>query len=156
MARAVCDGPISYTRATNRCELPSVADFHPRTLNPKFVVRPNRSVCAGALIILPWKPNRNRPLKPMHGYWLLCIPGVVLPLSSLVVWLRDNGFNTPQLVAELFATRIGGFFGWDVIVSAVVLLLFVLVEVRRLEIKHWWLSVIVVLGVGVSLGFPRC
>jgi Terpene cyclase DEP1 len=58
------------------------------------------------------------------------------------------------LCAELFANRIGAFFGMDVIVSAVALLVFTRIESKRLGIRRRWLVVVAVLTVGVSLGLP--
>jgi hypothetical protein len=55
---------------------------------------------------------------------------------------------------QLFANRIGAFFGMDVLVSAVALLIFVRVENSRLRVRGRWLPLVAVLTVGVSLGFP--
>jgi len=55
---------------------------------------------------------------------------------------------------ELFANRIGGFFGMDVLISAIVLILFVQVEGRRLGIHRLWIPIVGTLVVGVSLGLP--
>jgi hypothetical protein len=57
-------------------------------------------------------------------------------------------------VTELFSTRIGAFFGLDVIVSALVLFVFVATEGRRLAIRASWIPVLATLAVGVSLGLP--
>ena len=54
----------------------------------------------------------------------------------------------------MFSTRIGGFFGWDVIVSSIVLWVFVLGEGTRAGVKHLWAPILASLLVGVSLGLP--
>ena len=87
-------------------------------------------------------------------YLALCLPGVVLPYTQFLPFLRDHGLNLPLFFDELFSTRIGAFFGWDVIVSAVVLWVFVLVEGRRAGVKHLWAPIAASLLVGVSLGLP--
>lgn len=87
-------------------------------------------------------------------YLCLCIPGAALPSSQLIPWLAAHGLNMPLFFSELFSTRIGGFFGMDVIVSAVVLFVFIKVEGRRLRIQSLWIPVIATLVVGVSLGLP--
>ena len=89
-----------------------------------------------------------------HVYLLLCILGTVLPYWKLVPWLMDHGLNVSLLCQELFATRIGAFFGLDVIVSAIVLFVFITTEGRRLALSRLWLPVIATLLVGVSLGLP--
>ncbi|WP_156679238.1 DUF2834 domain-containing protein [Sphingomonas profundi] len=85
-------------------------------------------------------------------YLALAAIGALLPLSAFVPWLVAHGADPAAFVAELFATRIGAFFGWDVIVSAVVLILFVLVEGRG--VRHGWLAIPATLLVGVSCGLP--
>ena len=89
-----------------------------------------------------------------HIYLGLCILGTVLPYWQFVLWLASHGLDLSLFVSELFSTRIGAFFGLDVVVSALVLLVFVATEGQRLAIRAWWLPVIATLAVGVSLGLP--
>lgn len=89
-----------------------------------------------------------------HVYLTLCVLGLLLPYSQLVPWVMANGLNLSLLVHELFANRIGGFFGLDVLVSAVVLCVFVRREGRRLGMHGLWLPIVAVLVVGVSLALP--
>jgi hypothetical protein len=88
-----------------------------------------------------------------HVYLALCVVGM-LPYCKLVPWLIEHGFNVPLLVQELFATRIGAFFGLDVIISALVLFVFIGAEGRRIALRRLWFPVIATLLVGVSLGLP--
>ena len=89
-----------------------------------------------------------------HVYLILCAFGLLLPYSQLVPWGTAHGLDLSLLVRELFANRIGAFFGLDVVVSAVVLCVFVRVEGRRLGMRGLWLPVVAVLAVGVSLALP--
>jgi hypothetical protein len=89
-----------------------------------------------------------------HLYLCLCVIGATLPFTQLAPWLATHGLNLPLLVSELFSTRIGAFFGLDVLVSAIVLFVFIAVEGRRLGVRRLWLPVLATLAVGVSLGFP--
>jgi hypothetical protein len=93
-------------------------------------------------------------MKLRHAYLGLCVLGFVLPLSQLVPWLMEHGLHLRLLFGELFASRVGGFFGMDVIVSAVVLFVFIYAEGARLALKHLWLPVLATLLVGASLGLP--
>lgn len=93
-------------------------------------------------------------MKLRHCYLALCVLGAVLPYSQLVPWIATHGLDFPLLLQELFSTRVSGFFGLDVIVSAIVLVIFVLSEGRRLDVSRLWLPVVATLLVGVSLGFP--
>ena len=87
-------------------------------------------------------------------YLAFCFVGITLPYWEFVPWVMQHGLNLRLLLAELFANRISAFFGMDVLISAVVLLRFVRVESARLHIRGWWLPVLAVFTVGVSLALP--
>jgi hypothetical protein len=89
-----------------------------------------------------------------HIYLLFCVLGIALPYSQFLPWLLENGFHMKLFVQQLFANRIGGFFGMDVLVSAVVLIFFIRREGQRLGVRHVWLPIAGILTVGVSLGLP--
>ena len=89
-----------------------------------------------------------------HLYLLFCVVGTIVPYWKLLPWVMEHGLNLSLLCQELFATRIGAFFGLDVVVSAFVLMLFVLVEGRRVGVSQCWLPIAGTLLVGVSLGLP--
>lgn len=93
-------------------------------------------------------------MKPKHVYAALCVAGIVLPYSQFVPFLREHGLDLRLLIQQLFANRIGGFFGWDVIVSALALWALVRIEGRRAGLRHAWVPLAAVLTVGVSLGLP--
>jgi hypothetical protein len=93
-------------------------------------------------------------MKPKTIYLVLCFLGGMLPYWQFVPWLFEHGLNLMLLVRELFANRISAFFGIDVIVSAIVALVFMRVESSRLGIRTRWLPALAVLTVGVSLGLP--
>ena len=93
-------------------------------------------------------------MRPATRYLLLCIAGLVLPYSQLIPFVREHGLDFGLFFQQLFSTRIGAFFAWDVIVSSVVLWVFVLGEGRRAGVKHLWAPLVASLAVGVSLGLP--
>ena|ERR1700730_1782334 len=93
-------------------------------------------------------------MKPKMMYLVLCFVGAALPYWQFVPWVMQHGLNLPLFVHELFANRISAFFGMDVLVSALVLIVFMRVESARLDIRERWLPVLVLLTVGVSLGLP--
>jgi hypothetical protein len=88
------------------------------------------------------------------AYLLLCLLGTLLPYSQFVPWVLAHGLDMRLFIRELFANRIGGFFGMDVFVSTAVLWSFVVREGRRLGVRHLWAPIVASLAVGVSLGFP--
>lgn len=88
-------------------------------------------------------------------YLVFCVLGTLLPYSQFVPWVVANhGVPLGLFVRELFANRIGGFFGMDVLVSAVVLIFFMRSEGKPLGVRHLWLPIVGTLAAGVSLGFP--
>lgn len=93
-------------------------------------------------------------MKPKSVYLALCVAGTVLPYSQFLPFLREHGLDVRLFLEQLFANRISGFFAWDVIVSAIVLWVFVLVEGGRAGVRHLWAPIAASLAVGVSLGLP--
>lgn len=87
-------------------------------------------------------------------YLALAVVGTVLPYSAFLPFLQEHGLDVGLFVDQLFANRISAFFGWDVIVSSVVLWLFVITDGRRLSMKRLWIPIVGNLMVGVSLGLP--
>jgi hypothetical protein len=87
-------------------------------------------------------------------YLVLCVVGTVLPYAQFVPWLAENGPDLPLFFRQLFANRVGGFFGMDVFVSTAALLVFSFAEGGRLAIRYRWLPAAAALTVGVSLGLP--
>lgn len=87
-------------------------------------------------------------------YAVLAALGAVLPLSQFLPWLLEHGVNVPRFLGDLFANPVSAFFGFDVIVSAVVMLVFIATEGRRLKVRHLWLPVVGGVLIGVSFGLP--
>ena len=89
--------------------------------------------------------------------WLFLIAailGTVLPLSYLVPFLATYGLDLPLIFKQLFQNNISAFFGTDVLVSGLVLLLFISSEGRRRGMNNLWVYMLCTLLVGVSLGLP--
>lgn len=93
-------------------------------------------------------------MRPKHLYLGFCVLGTVLPLAAFLPFLRAHGLDAGEFVDQLFGTPVSSFFGWDVIVSSLVLWAFVLFEGRRLEMSRLWVPIAANLAVGVSLGLP--
>jgi len=86
-------------------------------------------------------------------YLLLFLAGVVIPYLEFGPWVAEHGLNLRLMIEQLFANRIGAFFGADVALSAVAVFVFAGVERRRIG-GLWWLPVVAVLLAGVSAGLP--
>ena len=91
----------------------------------------------------------------MKTFYLVCaIAGAIIPYSQFLPWLSEHGPDARGFLFELFSTRIGAFFGLDVLVSAVALLAFIVWEGRRRQIKMLWMPFAATCLVGVSCGLP--
>lgn len=93
-------------------------------------------------------------MRAKHLYLGLCVAGTILPWASFLPFLRAHGLNARVFLNQLFGTPVSSFFGWDVVVSSLVLWVFVLVEGRRLAMARLWMPIAGNLLVGVSLGLP--
>src|SRR5207249_9298218 len=93
-------------------------------------------------------------MKPKSLYLLLCVLGAAIPYLEFLPWFSEHGINLPLFLQELFAGRVSAFFGLDVLIAAVVVAVFAYVERGRLRLRLWWLPIMAVLCVGVSLGLP--
>lgn len=94
-------------------------------------------------------------MKLRHLYLAFALLGLFLPYSQFLLWIMEHhAMNIPLLIHDMFANQISAFFAMDVIVSAIVLIIFILNEGRRLGMRTLWLPVTATLLVGVSLGLP--
>lgn len=92
-----------------------------------------------------------------HVYLLLAVSGAVLPYIPFIDWLRDQSLDgqlPARFASELVSTRIGTFFGLDVVLSALVLFTFMFIERRRLPGARRWPAILGTLLAGVSCGLP--
>lgn len=87
-------------------------------------------------------------------YLLLCVLGIVVPYWQFIPWVAEHGLDMGLFARQLFENRIGAFFGMDVIVSALTLIVFVRAEGPRISMLARWLPIVGLVTVGVSLGLP--
>lgn len=88
------------------------------------------------------------------AYALLALLGAALPLSQFFPWFIEHGLDISLFFSDLFANGVSGFFAFDVIVSAVVTVLFVVVEGARSGTGRLFAPIVGTLLVGVSFGLP--
>jgi hypothetical protein len=93
-------------------------------------------------------------VNPRHIYLGLCFLGLLVPNSLFFPWLIEHGPSPERFVQDMFANGVSAFFGLDVVISAVALGAFVLVESARLRLNRRWLPIAATFLVGVSLGLP--
>lgn len=89
-----------------------------------------------------------------YFYGVLSFLGLVLPYSQFIPWFIQNGLVLPLLLEDITSTRIGAFAWMDVLITAIVLIGFILLEGTRKRMKYLWLPIAGTLLVGPSLGLP--
>lgn len=93
-------------------------------------------------------------MKIEHVYLAFCVLGTLLPLSQFIPWLMAHGLDLALIWTSVTGDRLSAFAWADVIISAMVLICFVLVEGRHTGMKHLWAPIVAVMTVGVSLALP--
>jgi Terpene cyclase DEP1 len=87
------------------------------------------------------------------AYLMLAGLGVVVPYFHFFPWLVDHGLDLPLFFNEIHVNQVSEFFAADVIVSAAVVVTFLIFERDRLR-ALWWLPVVALLLCGVSAALP--
>ncbi|WP_295230577.1 DUF2834 domain-containing protein [uncultured Chryseobacterium sp.] len=89
-----------------------------------------------------------------YVYLLFFVLGTVLPLAQFFPFIIQYGLNSNLFFSQLFANRMSSFFAMDVLVSAVVMIIFIAFESKRLNIKNTWVCYAGLLIAGVSCALP--
>lgn len=87
-------------------------------------------------------------------YLVLTVLGIILPLYAFVSWLIAHGFNVALFVSQIVDNKISLFAWLDVIVAAVVSIIFIVTNGAKHHIPNRWLAILGTLTVGVSCGLP--
>lgn len=87
-------------------------------------------------------------------YLILSVVGFVVPYIFFIGFIMENGLDVSLFFKELFANNISSFFGVDVIISALALIIYILVDSRKNHIKRYYLAILGTLLIGVSFALP--
>ncbi|MGA1840228.1 MAG: DUF2834 domain-containing protein [bacterium] len=93
-------------------------------------------------------------MKMRNLYILLCVIGIILPYTQFVPFVLTYGWNLQIFFQQLLVNKISIAFSLDLIVAAIVFIIFVFAEGTRLRMRRLWLPITATLAVGLSLGFP--
>ncbi|WP_044204238.1 DUF2834 domain-containing protein [Flammeovirga sp. OC4] len=91
-------------------------------------------------------------MKTSTLYFFLFIVGTIVPYYEFINFLFENGLNFTLFFEELLATPISRFFAYDVLISALSLLVFIIHE--RKKAKNYWMAIMATFMIGVSAGLP--
>ena len=87
-------------------------------------------------------------------YLAMTVLGLLLPFSQFVPWLFEFGLDFPLLLSEASATPISAFAWLDVLVTAMVVIGFIIGDSLRRSLSVPWLPILGTLLVGPSFGLP--
>jgi hypothetical protein len=87
-------------------------------------------------------------------YFILFILGTVRPYFQFFHFVAEEGLNGSVFFQHLHANHVSAFFAYDVTVSAIVLIVFILAEQRKTKTRLYWLAIVATFLAGVSSGFP--
>jgi hypothetical protein len=87
-------------------------------------------------------------------YAVLALAGAILPYVLFIPWLAEHGADGRVFLGQLFATGPATIFAIDVLFAAIVFLIFVWSEGRRLRMRHLWIQPAVTYGIGLCCALP--
>lgn len=93
-------------------------------------------------------------LKAKHFYLILCFLGVILPYSQMIPFGAEYGFDMILLFQKQFSEPATSFFGFDLLVAATATIVFIIFEGKRIKMDDYWIPIVCIFLVGVSLGLP--
>jgi len=87
-------------------------------------------------------------------YAALALVGLALPLMELVNYCQVNSGDFNTLFRQFMASYGSRYMAWEVLVTTVVSLVFILAEGRRLGLNLLWVPLLGTLAFGISFGLP--
>ena len=83
----------------------------------------------------------------------IAVVGTIMPIAAVVPWFSQYGVDVPRFVKELFSNRVSAFFAWDVVVSAIAVVVAAF-RVAGITVTQRLIVTVGTLCVGVSCGLP--
>jgi hypothetical protein len=87
-------------------------------------------------------------------YFILAFFGFVIPYYFLIRFIINNGFNLVEMGNQLFANEMSTFFAVDLMIVAIVFLIFSFYNSKMLGMRRWWIYLLATLLVGPSFAIP--
>lgn len=87
-------------------------------------------------------------------YLVLAVAGALIPYGAFLPWLLSNGLDIPLLYEQATANQISIFAWLDVVIAAIALLAFIIVDGKRHVVRGKSLAIVATFAVGVSCGLP--
>lgn len=80
--------------------------------------------------------------------------GTLLPFAAFREWITHHGFSPVQMMTVIWQQPLALFAWLDVIITALVLIIFADIEARRTGMSRRWITPIATCFIGPALGLP--
>lgn len=87
-------------------------------------------------------------------YLILAVIGFLGPYYFFIQFLAQNGLDLGLMIAQLLANPISTFFALDLLITAIVFLIFSFRTAREEKVPNWWIFLLFTLFIGPSFAFP--
>ncbi len=87
-------------------------------------------------------------------YLLLALTGLGVPFYYFSPFIVEHGIDVELIYAELLATHSALFVTLDLLISAVVVLIYILVDAGKNGVRRYWIAFWGTILLGVSFGLP--
>ncbi|MGB0757396.1 MAG: DUF2834 domain-containing protein [Patescibacteria group bacterium] len=87
-------------------------------------------------------------------YLILAILGTIIPYTQFVPFTNKYGFDVPLMLDQMFATTISTGIAYDALFTALVLIIFILIEQKKNPVRLFWIPIVGIFAIGLSFAFP--
>lgn len=93
-------------------------------------------------------------MKLKHLFLILVVLGIIVPYGAYLPYFMEYGFDVADFIKQAYANPVNAFLSWDLVIAAVTAAVFIIAEGRKLNMKHFWLPVVLMVFIGTAFGFP--
>ena len=88
-------------------------------------------------------------------YLLLSISGAALTADANIRFAKEfGGFELRQFIADAFGTAAGQSLSWDLLIGAFAVVMWMVVEARRIGMRHAIWPILMTMGIAFAAGAP--
>lgn len=87
-------------------------------------------------------------------YVLLSLIGAILPCYYMVPFIKEHSFDYQLFIDQMFINQVSSFLSVNLLVATGVLIVFVILEYIKYQVKFSWIAILGTCLFGVSFGLP--
>lgn len=92
--------------------------------------------------------------KIRYIYIFFIFLGLLLPYIQMYDYTIEYGFNYSPLFTDIFKQSSTAFFAYDLLVTALVCIFFMISEAKKIKMKNVWIPVISSIFIGLAFALP--